>query len=112
MAADQAARLVVRRVNAVSVDRRGAGLQPDARRPASLRDAMAAPTARVDFTLESKISCRWCGVYRLFTLRPVRLITTSLPSTSLTRAPDVALGDPAIDVLDPPADRDNRMGPR
>ena len=36
------------------------------------------------------ISRRFAGVYRQFTLRPVRLISTSLFSSSLTHFPSVA----------------------
>jgi hypothetical protein len=44
---------------------------------------IACPTARTDSTRDRTISFRWCGVYRQFTDRPARLITTSAsPSAS------------------------------
>ena len=61
VAAEDAGGLVVGGVVAVGVDRGGAGLQPDARRPCGPA-AMASPTARVELTRESMMSRRFAAL--------------------------------------------------
>ena len=83
-AAQDTCRLVVRRVEAMGVDRSSARLQPNPGRRAA--SAMACPTARVELIRESLITRRFLAVYRQLTLRPAKLITASDPSISAAQS--------------------------
>src|SRR5947209_6510686 len=61
-----------------------------------LAPAIASPTTRVDRRRDSRISRRFCGVYRQLTLRPARLMTTSAPSSSAVQSPSVSASHAAV----------------
>src|SRR5229473_1095534 len=51
-----------------------------------LQRAIASPSTRVESTRDSRISRRFCSLYRQFTDRPARLINARAPSSSLAQS--------------------------